>query len=133
MISNLKPKVANLIKLISIDVDKICNELQSLYSQVITEKNQLIDKYNDKFEQEYMISAKSFAREMLLDPSECENAFFILPQLTRDSFSKKGLFYKTDKILIQNYSASFSQPSATRVKESLQDAFALLDSIASSA
>ncbi len=59
-----------------------------------------------------MIDVNSFAREILLDASECENAFFILPQLTRDSFSKKGLFYRTDKILIQNYSSNFSYPSA---------------------
>lgn len=59
-----------------------------------------------------MIDVKSFAREILLDASECENAFFILPQLTRDSFSKKGLFYRTEKILIQNYSSSFCFPNA---------------------
>lgn len=30
-------------------------------------------------EDEYMINVEDFAREMLLDPSDCENAFFILP------------------------------------------------------
>lgn len=48
----------------------------------------------------YLLNSESFARELLLDPSECENCLYILPQLTRDSFCKKGLFYRTEKILI---------------------------------
>lgn len=63
-------------------------------------KRRLIEMYPYEFEDSYMMSVESFAREFLLDPSECENALYILPQLTRDSFSKKGLFYRTDKILI---------------------------------
>lgn len=60
-----------------------------------------------EFMDAYLTDIQCFARELLLDPSECENALYILPQLTRDSFAKKGLFYRTDKILIQNYSSSF--------------------------
>jgi hypothetical protein len=67
---------------------------------MIERKNRLISQYPDRLDEEYMINVQSFAREMLLDPSECDNAFFILPQLTRDSYSKKGLFYRTDKILV---------------------------------
>lgn len=63
-------------------------------------KKILIDLYPTELEDNYMISIESFARELLLDPSECENPSYILPQLTRDSFSKKGIFYRTDKILI---------------------------------
>jgi hypothetical protein len=63
-----------------------------------------------------MTTVESFAREFMLDPSECENALYILPQLTRDSFSKKGLFYRTDKIMIQNYGSSFQLSSATKAK-----------------
>jgi hypothetical protein len=54
-----------------------------------------------------MYNAQCFSREMFLDPSELENPSYALPQLTRDSFNKKGIFYRTDKILIQNYSAYF--------------------------
>ena len=66
-------------------------------------KKDFVKLWPELFENDYMINVESFAREMFLDPSECENAFFILPQLTRDSFSKKGLFYRTDKILMNNY------------------------------
>ena len=54
-----------------------------------------------------MLCVENFAREMMLDPSECENPSYALPQLTRESFSKKGLFYRTDKIIISNYSSAF--------------------------
>jgi hypothetical protein len=70
-------------------------------------KKELIEYHPFEFEDEYMMSVESFARELMLDPSECENALYVLPQLTRDSFSKKGLFYRTDKILIQVHSSSF--------------------------
>ncbi len=85
-----------------------------------------IEKYPNILEDNYMIKVENFSREMLLDPSECENAFFILPQLTRDSFSKKGLFYRTDKILIENYSSHFQHPSATRAKEQINNSLDLL-------
>ena len=78
-----------------------------------------------------MVDVNNFAREMMLDLSECENALYILPQLTRDSFSKKGLFYRTDKILLQNYSASFQHPSALKAKLKLEAADAFLQSICS--
>jgi len=42
-------------------------------------KKIFIDLYPQELETKYMISAASFAREMLLDPSECENPTFILP------------------------------------------------------
>lgn len=32
-----------------------------------------------EFEEEYMLSVESFAREFLLDVSECENALYALP------------------------------------------------------
>lgn len=47
--------------------------------KLIENKKQLMEKYEEAFEEEYMINVENFAREMLLDPSECENAFFILP------------------------------------------------------
>jgi len=40
--------------------------------------------YPHEFEEKYMMNILNFARELLLDPSECENALYILPKLTRD-------------------------------------------------
>jgi len=73
-----------------------------------------------------MIQTVSFAREILLDPSECDSAFFILPQLTRDSFRKKGLFYRTEKIIIENYSSFFSYPCPQRAQDHLNQALDIL-------
>lgn len=78
----------------------ILSEFQSLYTSLISHKSLLLSLYPTQFEDLYLVSTRSFARELFLDPSECENPSYMLPQLTRDSFSKKGLFYRTDKILI---------------------------------
>ena len=100
--------------------------MHQLYQDLISHKKSLVAKYSDSFENEYMIDALSFAREMFLDPSDCDNAFFFLPQLTRDSFSKKGLFYRTDKILMNNYTSSFKFPSASKAQETLAHATEIL-------
>ncbi len=42
-------------------------------------KNLFVEMYPTELEDKYMVSAKSFAREMILDPSECDNPTFILP------------------------------------------------------
>jgi len=78
----------------------ISKEFKSLYCRLISMKKIFVEMYPEELEDNYMVSIDSFSREMYLDPSECENSTYILPQLTRDSFSKKGLFYRTDKILI---------------------------------
>jgi hypothetical protein len=75
-----------------------------LYSELAVRKHAFIGMYPDILENEYMMKIEDFSRELFLDPSECENAFYILPKLTRDSFSKKGVFTRTEKIIIQNYS-----------------------------
>jgi hypothetical protein len=79
---------------------KILREFEILYSQLISWKKIFIDMYPNEIEDNYLVSVQCFSREMFLDPSECENPSYMLPQLTRDSFSKKGIFYRTDKILI---------------------------------
>ncbi|MFS8159323.1 MAG: hypothetical protein ACMG6E_03760 [Candidatus Roizmanbacteria bacterium] len=83
-------------------------------------KKVFIKMYPTELEDNYMVNVVSFARDMYLDASECENPSYILPQLTRDSFSKKGVFYRIEKILIQNYSSSFQMPSAQKAKHTLQ-------------
>ena len=77
-----------------------------MYTELVENKKTIINLFPTEFEEEYMLSVESFAREFLLDVSECENALYALPQLTRDSFSKKGLFYRTDKVLMQLYTAT---------------------------
>jgi len=42
-------------------------------------KKIFIDLYVNEFEDRYMMDVKNFAREMLLDASECENPNFVLP------------------------------------------------------
>lgn len=67
------------------------------------------------------MDAKDFAREMLLDVSQCENCLYILPQLTRESQCKKGL-YRTDKIIVSNYSTCFKQKLQMEVADLLREA-----------
>lgn len=45
-------------------------------------------------------SVKLYAREMFLNASECDNNVFMLPPLTRDSASRKGIYYRTEKIIV---------------------------------
>ena len=63
----------------------------------------MIELYPDLFKFKYGTSVKAFCREMLLDPSECENSLYILPQLTRDAFCRKDLFNRVENMLIQSY------------------------------
>jgi hypothetical protein len=42
-------------------------------------KKTFVDKYPSQLEDLFVVNVESFSREMFLDPSECENAFFILP------------------------------------------------------
>ena len=69
---------------------------------------------------------------MLLDPSECENSLYILPQLTRDAFCRKEFFNRVENIIIQNYNQCFQYPSPQKAKEMLQYAEATLQGIATS-
>jgi hypothetical protein len=45
------------------------------------------------------MEAKTYSRELFLEAVECENSIFMLPPLTRESFSKKDVFYWTEKII----------------------------------
>lgn len=66
---------------------------------------------------------EDFTRELFLEACECTNSCFMLPPLTRDSFSKKGIFYKTEKIIVQNYGQSFPFSSSTKVRDSIMFAY----------
>ena len=39
----------------------------------------MLELYPTEFEENYAMSTENFAREMLLDPSECDNCLYILP------------------------------------------------------
>ena len=105
--SMIRSHKVHILKLTCLDFSQISKEFQTLYRELISLKKLFISMYPTELEDKYLVSAESFARQLMLDPSDCDNPTFILPQLTRDSFSKKGLFYRTDKILIQNFSSSF--------------------------
>jgi hypothetical protein len=57
--------------------------------------------YPEEMNDQFLVDIESFARELLVDASEFDSPNYILPQLTRDSFSKKGLFSTIEKIIIQ--------------------------------
>lgn len=72
-----------------------------------------------EFNVQHKLTINGFLREMFLDPSECENGSYLLPQLGRDSFERKGVFYRVDKVVIDNYLSSFQMPSAMKAKNIL--------------
>lgn len=74
-------KLTNLL----IDFGMIARNLKQLYSEMMEQKNNLIKFYSDEFQNRYVLDAKDFARELVLDMSQCENCLYILPQLTRES------------------------------------------------
>ncbi len=63
----------------NIENEKIFSELHSLYLRIMKNKKTFVDKYPSQLEDLFVVNVESFSREMFLDPSECENAFFILP------------------------------------------------------
>lgn len=60
-------------------MDVISKQFQTLYSELISQKKIFVDMYPNELEDNYMVSIDSFAREMYLDPSECENPSYMLP------------------------------------------------------
>lgn len=81
--------------------------MKTLYSDLINAKKWFRKNCEQQFSISNDMDIECFLRELFLDPSECENPSYLLPQLGRDTFEKKGLFYKTDKILIDNYVSHF--------------------------
>jgi hypothetical protein len=62
-----------------IDFSIVAHNLQQLYSKMIENKNNLVKNYGEEFEFRYVMNARDFAREMILDVSQCENCLYILP------------------------------------------------------
>lgn len=92
--------------------------MRKVYERLVREKKAFIARFAEEFiTQGIPQCVENFARELLLEASECENAFYMLPPLQRDSFSKKGIFYRTEKIITVNYSTSFPFASSSKMRE----------------
>jgi hypothetical protein len=63
-------------------------------------KKEFIKASSSDFYTAFLQQPEDYAKEFFLDPSQCENPCFVLPQLTRENFTQKGLFYRTEKILV---------------------------------
>lgn len=98
-------------------MNEIYNQQKKLYESLIGAKKYFHKNNKEQFSAMNIMDIKCFERELFLDPSECENPSYLLPQLGRDTFEKKGTFYRTDKILIDNFSRSFSTPSIQKASQ----------------
>jgi hypothetical protein len=90
--------------------------MKSLYCDLINAKQWFRTNFEETFTVMNVMDIECFLRELFLDPSECENPSYLLPQLGRDTFEKKGIFYTTDKILIDNYTSHFQTPSVAKAR-----------------
>jgi len=94
--------------------NKSCNYIEEtyrkwrdLYMRALHNKQTFVKNTFNDFYSAFVQEPDEFAREIFLDPSLCENPCFALPKLTRENFTQKGLFYRTEKILVQNYHNCF--------------------------
>jgi hypothetical protein len=71
-----------------------------MYKEVIENKRVFVEMHNKDFYTAFLQDSKAFARELFLDPSQCDNPRFALPQLIRENFHQKGLWYRTEKVLV---------------------------------
>jgi hypothetical protein len=71
-----------------------------MYMEALENKRVFIQTHNHAFYTAFLQDSKAFAREIFLDPSQCENPRFALPPLIRENFHQKGLWYRTEKILV---------------------------------
>lgn len=68
--------------------------------EALENKRNFVQTHNQAFYTAFLQDSNAFAREIFLDPSQCENPRFALPQLIRENFHQKGLWYRTEKILV---------------------------------
>ncbi len=79
------------------------NLWKQLYLEVLDCKAKFLNNSESEFYSTFITEAQEFSRELFLDPSQCENSCYVLPPLSRETFSKKGLFWRVEKILLENY------------------------------
>lgn len=58
---------------------------------------------SDELANKYFVTSSTFARELFLDPIECESRSYLLPSLTRTSFKLDKGFGNIDKILVEKH------------------------------
>ncbi len=80
-----------------------------LYRQVQYAKVSFVATVGSKsFETQYFVPVHAFLGDIFLDASESGNVCYALPPLSRETFKKKGLFWRTEKIVIENFNDNLS-------------------------
>ncbi|CDW75624.1 UNKNOWN [Stylonychia lemnae] len=109
-------------------IEETYRKWRDLYMRALNNKQNFVKITFNEFYSAFMQEPDEFAREIFLDPSLCENPCFALPQLTRENFTQKGLFYRTEKILVQNYHNCFQKYSVDYTKQLLWETITELQS-----
>lgn len=103
-------------------INETYKKWKNMYMQVISNK----EAFNNsspasEFYTAFVQESNDFAREIFLDATQCDNPCFALPQLTRENYNQKGLFYRTEKVIVQNYSNYFQRHSVEYTRQILWD------------
>ncbi len=84
------------------------NQWRKLFINALKTKNAFEGLHKDTFFSLLVSEASDFTKDIFLDPIQQENPCFVLPQLTRETYTQKGIFYRTEKIIVLNYYNCFS-------------------------
>jgi len=107
-------------EMMDVSQPSIFEGIHAIYRSLIELKyNFMSDKAEAFASLELPISAAAFSREMLLEASQCENTCFMLPPLQRDSASRKGIHYITEKLIVTHHSNSFPYMISSKIREQL--------------
>jgi hypothetical protein len=104
--------------MIDVSQPSIFEGIHAIYRALIQMKKNFMSDKAEAFETLQMpISAAAYSREMLLDASQCENTCFMLPPLQRDSASRKGIHYVTEKLVVTHHSNCFPYMISSKIRE----------------
>jgi len=70
-------------------------------------EKEFVSKAGSGFYSTFVQEAAEFAKEIFEDPTTSGNPFVGLPTLTRETYFQKGVFYRTEKVLVQSHSHCF--------------------------
>lgn len=104
----------------------MAQNLTKAYSMLIEGRNMILQNFSNVFT-ERLMNPKIFTKELFLEPSECYNSSFMLPHLTRDSHSSKGMFYRTEKVVTHKHNPIFCDLIPKAVKDKLSQAYAIVE------
>ena len=97
---------------------RIFSKIHVIYRQLADMKNKFIAHNSEAFAALSLPSSvKNFAREMLLEANQCENLGYMLPPLQRDSASRKGIHYLTEKMIVCHYNNCFPFMNSTKIRD----------------